>query len=157
MFNDENNIPVYSTPRKYLKAAARSTSPRKAAEKANQAISRHYSTNEGVHTPESEGKKVAYVDVIYEGEVKEQHALNELRPYFDTVIKQLKCQDPLKRMRYIRQSEAPITLRDLVDLGAKMGQEVGVFLDRKFLEKKSRSLTKIHLYFYMQAQERKVL
>lgn len=130
--NDDKNIP--STP---IVKTRRSVPERNSAEKAKKFITHYYSTKQGMYTPKREGMNARYTDV-YRGDSESSHKLERLRGYFDQIVKQLNDKNPDKRMRYIRKSEKPITLKDLIDFGTAMDREVGIFLDENFSQRKSK-------------------
>jgi hypothetical protein len=78
---------------------------------------------------------------------KRKFELKNLRNYFDAICAQLSKQKSEDRVRHIRTTENPITLRELVQIGQNINREVGVFYDKVGkTDTASSSYTKICLY-----------
>jgi len=82
-------------------------------------------------TPQSEGKTAGRRDVATPASANRslQHTFKNLRRHFDTIVRNMQAADPVTRVRYIRRTEKPLTLKDIIDLGVKADREIGIYFD----------------------------
>lgn len=90
-------------------------------------------------TPKSEGKEIKRRDVLSGIFGKMEYKLTNLRPFFDAIAAQLSKSDVDSRVRYMRFTETPLTLKDLVDFGVRIDREIGVYLDLYQLDPSKRN------------------